>query len=138
MTRCWPSSIATERVADMASDGYHIPDEPRPGGLVRWAVNPVWPFIAVMLGGAWLSWGWFLFNGAAIGSPSRARERLLVAVGLLRHTADLVGHCRLHLHRPRAISPRPEKRALPSRVEPGLLARNLFELSCLGYFSCSC
>jgi len=69
--------------ADMASEGYHIPDEPRPGGLARWAVNPVWPFIAVMLGGAWLSWGWFLFNGAAIGSPSRTRERLLVAAGLL-------------------------------------------------------
>jgi hypothetical protein len=43
-------------------------------------VNPFWPFLGVMFGGAWLSWPWFVVNGIAVGSPTRRRE-LLIVVG---------------------------------------------------------
>ncbi len=53
---------------------YRIRDEPRPGALAHLAVNPVWPLLGVMFGGAGLSWTWFVFNGIAIGSPTRRQE----------------------------------------------------------------
>jgi hypothetical protein len=59
---------------------YRIPDEPRPGGLAHMTVNPFWPFLCVMFAGAGLSWAWFLFNGTAMGSPTRRRE-LWIALG---------------------------------------------------------
>ncbi|WP_394836681.1 hypothetical protein LVJ94_07210 [Pendulispora rubella] len=58
---------------------YHIPDEPRPGRLASYTVNPFWPFMALMLGGAWIGLPWFVFNGVAMGSAS-LRKELLVAV----------------------------------------------------------
>ncbi len=58
--------------------GYRIADEPRAGGLVQLTVNPLWPLFAVMFGGAWLSWPWFVVNGWAMGSPTRVRETLFV------------------------------------------------------------
>ena len=64
------------------SASYRIADEPRPGPMNHLAVNPFWPLLAIMLGGAWLSWPWFIVNGLAIGSPSRRREILLVLLGL--------------------------------------------------------
>jgi hypothetical protein len=60
---------------------YRIADEPRPGTLSRFAVQPFWPLLAVMFGGPWLSWPWFVFNGFAIGSPTRNRELTLAVVG---------------------------------------------------------
>ena len=50
---------------------YRIGDEPRPGALARVAVDPMWPLLAVMLGGVWLSWPWFVLNGVVVGSPTR-------------------------------------------------------------------
>ena len=67
----------------MKVTGYKIADEPAPGAMAHLAVNPLWPFIAVMFGGVWLSWSWFLFNGVAVGSPTRRREWLLVVGGLV-------------------------------------------------------
>jgi hypothetical protein len=60
---------------------YHIPDEPRPIALSRFAVQPFWPLFGAMFGGSWLSWPWFVFNGFAIGSPTRNKELLLALVG---------------------------------------------------------
>lgn len=74
--------------AGTASGGYRILDEPRPGALARWAVNPLWPLLAIMFGGAWISWPWFAVNAFAIGSPTRWRE-LALAVGGFVGTAAL-------------------------------------------------
>jgi hypothetical protein len=62
---------------------YRIDDEPRPGKLARLTVNPFWPFLGLMLGGAWLGWPWFVLNGAAMGSASFKREAGLVLVAFL-------------------------------------------------------
>jgi len=64
------------------AQGYRIGDEPLPGPLQHLAVNPVWPLLAVMFGGVWLSWPWFVLNGFAIGSPTRRRELGLALLGL--------------------------------------------------------
>jgi hypothetical protein len=64
----------------MAQSGYRIADEPKPGALARFAVDPLWPFLAVIFSGAWLSWSWFVINGFAVGSPTRRRE-LAIAIG---------------------------------------------------------
>jgi hypothetical protein len=61
---------------------YRILDEPEPSTLARLAVNPLWPMLALMLAGAWLSLPWFALNGMALGSPTRRRELALAAAGL--------------------------------------------------------
>ncbi len=65
------------------ADAYRIADEPAPGALAQFAVNPIWPLFAVMLAGGWLAWPWFVFNGLAVGSPSLKRECALVAAGVV-------------------------------------------------------
>jgi hypothetical protein len=65
------------------SEAYLVLDEPQPTGLARHAVNPVWPLFGMMFAGAWFAWLWFLFNGYAIGSPTRRKELLVVAIGLV-------------------------------------------------------
>ena len=67
----------------MPADEYRIADEPRPGALSHLVVHPLWPLLAFMLGGVWLSWPWFVFNGIALGSANRKRELLLAGLGLL-------------------------------------------------------
>ncbi|MEM8964484.1 MAG: hypothetical protein AAGD38_23560 [Acidobacteriota bacterium] len=63
---------------------YTILDEPSTGGkLGDFAVRPLWPLLAVMFGGAWLSWPWFAFNAWAVGSPTRRRETALAAAGFV-------------------------------------------------------
>ena len=74
--------------AGAASGGYRILDEPRPGALAQLAVNPLWPLLAIMFGGAWISWPWFVVNAFAIGSPTRWRE-VALAVGGFVGTAVL-------------------------------------------------
>ncbi|MCC6807847.1 MAG: hypothetical protein IT381_10515 [Deltaproteobacteria bacterium] len=59
---------------------YRVPDEPQPGALAAYAVNPFWPFLAMMLGGTWVGLPWFVFNGRAIGSATKTRETLLAIV----------------------------------------------------------
>lgn len=81
-----------------ATDGYRIADEPRPGPLGQLAVNPIWPLLAVMLGGTWIAWPWFALNAFAVGSPKKLREILWVVGGfvgtvilLVTISATLVG-----------------------------------------------
>lgn len=69
---------------------YELIDEPRPGGLARLAVKPFWPLLAVMLGGAWISWPWFVLNGFAVGSPTRRRELLWAIAGFAGSFALIV------------------------------------------------
>lgn len=75
----------------MAGARYTIPDEPLPGAMERWVVDPMWPLFAQMLGGSWLALPWFVFNGIALGSPDRRREWVLAAVSLLGSAALLAG-----------------------------------------------
>lgn len=65
----------------MSAATYELIDEPRPGALAKLAVKPIWPLLAVMLGGAWISWPWFVLNGFAVGSPTRRRELLWALAG---------------------------------------------------------
>jgi hypothetical protein len=58
----------------MTDATYRIEDEPSPGPLAEWSVRPFWPLLAVMLGGVWLSWPWFVLNGVAVGSPNLKKE----------------------------------------------------------------
>lgn len=62
---------------------YELPDEPRPGPGARTVVAPFWPLLGSMLGGVWLGWPWFVWNGFAMGSPTRRREALIAILGLL-------------------------------------------------------
>jgi hypothetical protein len=61
---------------------YRIQDEPSPSGLSHLVVNPMWPLLAVMLAGAWLSLPWFALNSFALGSATRRREWVLAGVAL--------------------------------------------------------
>ena len=70
---------------------YHIPDEPRPGGLAHVTVNPFWPMLCVMFVGAGMSWTWFVLNGIAMGSPTRKRELALAVGGLIGNLVLLIG-----------------------------------------------
>ena len=63
----------------VAVSGYRILDEPSPGPLSRFVVDPFWPLLSLMLGGAWIAWPWFAFNSFALGSATRLREMSLLA-----------------------------------------------------------
>lgn len=60
-----------------SNEGYRIADEPTPGSLERFVVNPIWPLFGLMLGGGWLAFPWYVFNGVALGSATLKREILL-------------------------------------------------------------
>lgn len=66
----------------MTAAAYRLPDEPLPSGLARYAVDPMWPLLALMLGGNAFGLAWFVLNGLALGSPTRKREWACVALGL--------------------------------------------------------
>jgi hypothetical protein len=70
---------------------YRIPDEPVSSGLSTMSVQPFWPLLAIMFGGAWLSWPWFAFNAFATGSPTRVRELALAAGGFAGSAAISLG-----------------------------------------------
>lgn len=61
---------------------YRLPDEPLPSGLGRYVTDPMWPLLALMLGGNGFGLAWFLVNGAAVGTPRRSREWLLAALSV--------------------------------------------------------
>ena len=63
--------------------GYQIADEPAPSTFARFAVNPVFPMLAAMLGGVWIAWPWFAFNSFAVGSPTRRAELVWLAAALV-------------------------------------------------------
>lgn len=62
---------------------YQIIDEPTPGPLARFIVNPFWPLLGLMLGGAWLGWPWFLLSSHALGSATKRRETILIAAAFI-------------------------------------------------------
>ncbi len=70
---------------------YRIEDEPQPGALAQWVVDPLWPLLTIMFGGAALSWIWFVWNGFAVGSPSRKKELALAVGGFFGSFAILIG-----------------------------------------------
>ena len=74
----------------MSDSSYRIADEPAPGTLAHLAVNPLWPFVAAMFGGIWLSWSWFFLNGLAVGSPTQKREWLWIGAGVVGSTLLLI------------------------------------------------
>jgi hypothetical protein len=67
----------------MRSVRYQILDEPKPSGLARFAVDPIWPLLAVMLAGNGLGVLWFVFNSYALGSPHRLRDWGLLILDVL-------------------------------------------------------
>jgi hypothetical protein len=67
----------------MSATRYALPDEPSPSRLDRWVVDPMWPFFGLMLGGLWLALPWYVFNGMALGSPTRGRETLALATAAI-------------------------------------------------------
>lgn len=73
-------------------NNYVIIDEPKPSALSRLAVDPVWPLLGFMFGGAFFSWAWSLFNSHAIGSPTRLREILIVFGGFIYFFAVILGY----------------------------------------------
>ena len=66
---------------------YRIEDEPQPGALSHLVVDPMWPLLAVMFGGSFVSWPWFAVNGFAVGSPTRRRELALSVGGFVGNFA---------------------------------------------------
>lgn len=65
------------------SAAYRIHDEPSPGGLAQYVVDPFWPLLATMMVGGWLGLPWLAFNSIALGSPTRQREIAVCVVGLV-------------------------------------------------------
>lgn len=59
---------------------YRILDEPRPGAMGHLVVNPVFPLLGLMMGGAWLGIPWFIFNSFAMGSSTRRKETVLAVL----------------------------------------------------------
>lgn len=80
----------------MSAKGYAILDEPQPGTLQQWTVNPLWPFFALMFAGDWLALPWFAFNAAAMGSATRRREWTLLALALPVKVVLFLGLGMLH------------------------------------------
>ena len=64
-------------------EAYRIADEPRPGGLAHLVVDPIWPMFAMMFGGAWIAFPWYIFNGIAMGSPTLKKEIALGIAGFI-------------------------------------------------------
>jgi hypothetical protein len=64
------------------SDTYRILDEPRPGTLGNFVVNPVFPLLAMMMAGTWLGVPWIILNGFAMGSVTRRKETVLAVLVL--------------------------------------------------------
>lgn len=62
---------------------YRIVDEPAPGAWAPWVVDPLFPFLASLLGGFVCGWIWFLVNDHAIGNPRRRATQSTVFVGVI-------------------------------------------------------
>jgi len=70
---------------------YRLPDEPRPTGLAKYVVDPMWPLLAIMIAGNGFGLAWCVFNAFALGTQDRIRECALAALSLLGTAALLVG-----------------------------------------------
>jgi len=70
--------------------GYRIIDEPAPAALEQFIVNPVWPLLGSMFGGAWLAYPWFVLNGFALGGKRRFQDLAIALVGVGASVASLL------------------------------------------------
>lgn len=66
----------------MRGSAYRILDEPIAGQTKLPALNPFWPLLGMMFGGAWLGAAAFIFNAIALRGPTMARE-IGIAIALL-------------------------------------------------------
>lgn len=73
------------------SVAYRIQDEPIGGGRGVPALNPFWPLLAMMFGGAWLGTAAFAFNAWALRGPTWGREIGLALVTLIGAPVILFG-----------------------------------------------
>jgi hypothetical protein len=62
---------------------YSIIDEPRSSAVSHLAVAPLYPLLALMVGGGWIGWPWFAFNAFALGSATRVRENVIAVAALM-------------------------------------------------------
>lgn len=67
----------------MSRATYRILDEPVARGLSIPALNPFWPLLGMMFGGAWLGVAMFVFNAFALRGPTFARELSIAGAILL-------------------------------------------------------
>ncbi|WP_215398957.1 hypothetical protein [Rheinheimera oceanensis] len=70
---------------------YQIMDEPRGSKLSKVTVDPMWPLLGFMLGGALFSWTWSVINSFALNSPSRNKELITVFIALFIFTLMYLG-----------------------------------------------
>lgn len=70
---------------------YRIADEPIPGKLSRWVVNPLFPLLGGMLGGFGAGLVWFVVNGIGMGSATLRREIAVAVAALLLVAAGVIG-----------------------------------------------
>lgn len=61
---------------------YQIIDEPQVSKLSKATVDPMWPLLGFMLGGALFSWIWSAINSLALNSSSRKKELLIITAAL--------------------------------------------------------
>jgi hypothetical protein len=89
------------------AEGYRILDEPAPSGLGHLIVHPMWPLLAIMFAGVWLSLPWFVLNAFALGSPTRRKEVVVAVLGPVGMLALSYGLGVLHewLHMPKGAIP---------------------------------
>jgi hypothetical protein len=62
---------------------YQIIDEPQTSRLSKATVDPMWPLLGFMLGGALFSWIWSAINSLALNSPNRKKELFVVSLALV-------------------------------------------------------
>ena len=67
----------------MTNETYRIADEPEPSSFAKFATNPFFPLLALMLVGVWIAIPWFWLNAFAIGSPTRRRECVWLIAGFV-------------------------------------------------------
>ena len=84
---------------------YRIVDEPTPSGWARLAVRPLWPWLALELGGAWVGVPWFVVNAIALGSPTRKKEIALALVLPIVTMVLFLGVVLLSLNLPKSALP---------------------------------
>jgi hypothetical protein len=58
---------------------YTIIDARTPSRVSHLAVDPYFPLLALMVGGGWIGWPWFILNAVALGSYTRKREIVVCA-----------------------------------------------------------
>ncbi|NKF48995.1 hypothetical protein G3R49_00200 [Shewanella sp. WXL01] len=61
---------------------YQVIDEPQHSKMSKVTVNPMWPLLSSMVGGALFGWLWFAVNSFALNSPNRGKELLTIVIAL--------------------------------------------------------